>query len=216
MIYIYALVDPRNFMIRYIGVTGKCAKIRLCEHIDSAKYGSNYHVHKWIRVLLRCGVQPMIHVLDVTIKEDASLVECAWIHYYRYELGIKLTNMTDGGEGNLTNRKTPHTLEWKINHSERMKGIDNPNYGKRGIDSAVYGIKRSEQTRKLMIDNHANFIGNNNPNSKLTSDKVAELKRRSEYCSYDIEQLRRIAIEYEISYRHLRKILQGISWKHVA
>lgn len=45
------------------------------------------------------------------------------------------------------------TDEWKKNHSERMSGLNNPQYGKRGEDTPRFGIYHTEETKQLMREN---------------------------------------------------------------
>ncbi len=63
--YTYALVDPRDSKIRYIGIT-KHLKLRLTEHIRIAKNDSDTNIHKrsWIKQLLNLGLEPIFIILE--------------------------------------------------------------------------------------------------------------------------------------------------------
>ena len=63
-----------------------------------------------------------------------------------------------------------HTKEWKENHKTRMIGEKNPFYSK----------NHTEETKKLMSLNHADFSGDNNPFKKSIEDpkKLEEHKHR--------------------------------------
>jgi hypothetical protein len=47
---------------------------------------------------------------------------------------------------------TPHTKEWKKNHSQRMSGEGNSNFGKRGELSPCFGTHHSEETKKKISE----------------------------------------------------------------
>lgn len=57
----------------------------------------------------------------------------------------------------------------------------------------------------------ANTRGTNNPNAKLTDDKVREIRRRVAAG----ETRQQVAESVGISYSVVREILQGKRWRHV-
>ena len=59
-ITIYALTDPRDDMIRYVGYTSRNISMRLKEHVSDK---SPCHRTHWIQGLIRDGVRPTIMVL---------------------------------------------------------------------------------------------------------------------------------------------------------
>lgn len=99
MRYVYKLIDPRDFSIRYIGQTADPDK-RLHHHINRSKYRldkNQHHVCNWIRVLLMESVMPIMEVIEKCTDEEISDREIFWIEYYK-EMGCDLTNETIGGE----------------------------------------------------------------------------------------------------------------------
>ena len=97
--YIYALVDPRDGQVRYIGKTSCTLSLRLSRHIASAKHelDSAYHRLTWLRKLLALGLLPEIRELERN-PTDWAEAEARWIQHGRSH-GWDLTNGTLGGEG---------------------------------------------------------------------------------------------------------------------
>lgn len=94
---IYALIDPRTLLVRYIGksLTGleRPKKHRQCDPRKTGPYCRN-----WIKELLAVDLDYEIAVLDVGTKENLSELECYWIAFGR-ACGWPLTNLTAGGDG---------------------------------------------------------------------------------------------------------------------
>jgi hypothetical protein len=99
-VFIYALRDPRDMEVRYIGWSSRPAK-RLKNHISAARTGSETgHKARWNRKLISIGMLPCCEILEHTTPKEWQPAEMRWIAYYR-RLGNRLTNSTDGGEGML-------------------------------------------------------------------------------------------------------------------
>lgn len=97
--YIYALVDPRDEMVRYIGKT-ICPSKRLSSHInESKKY--KHHRAKWIRSLLKEDMKPIFKILKICPLSEFTIYESEFIKFYKSD---KLTNSDESGSGNI-NRK---------------------------------------------------------------------------------------------------------------
>lgn len=101
---VYALRDPRNKQIRYIGVTSRLLHLRLSHHIADShhefeairKYGNKYKSSacpriKWITELRMLGLKPIISPLDTTLPQYAESLEKAWIRFM-VSLGCDLVN----------------------------------------------------------------------------------------------------------------------------
>lgn len=115
--FIYALRDPRDNEIRYIGITNNL-KRRLGWHMRKSKELHRYS-SRWIKGLIDAGHAPLIETLEIVDSQsEAYAAEKRWIQH-GIEQGWRLTNHTEGGEG------TPGlhwTDEQKQAFSEQKKG----------------------------------------------------------------------------------------------
>lgn len=89
MYFVYELVDPRNSVTGYVGITNNPNK-RYLEHIDErAGRGRKYG---WISSLQEEGIQPKMKILEIVDDlEQARRQERYWIQRYLAE-GIPLVN----------------------------------------------------------------------------------------------------------------------------
>lgn len=99
MIFIYSLVCPKTFRVRYIG---KCKDVvgRFRAHLSKARlHQTDHHCARWIRNLLAEGLEPKIEILrSLDDDEDWMSIERELILEYRNR-GYDLTNTTGGGDG---------------------------------------------------------------------------------------------------------------------
>jgi hypothetical protein len=91
---IYALKDPTNLEIRYIGVTTQKLSQRLSNHVYYSKKRNCTHVHNWILNLIKNGKYPVIEQIDCANKDNWENVEKKWIASIE-----NLTNLHEGGKG---------------------------------------------------------------------------------------------------------------------
>ena len=123
--YIYLLSDPSAVSdTKYIGKTLD-AKGRYDRHLcEAAAYQSKRYVYCWIRSLLDRGIEPEMTVLEVVnvsidlLDEELCEFEKLYISDYK-ERGIKLCNLTDGGDGTLGHK---HSEETKKKMAEKKLG----------------------------------------------------------------------------------------------
>lgn len=94
---IYTLNDPRTGEVRYVGMTHRAA--RLYEHVYRPKR-ERTHVACWIKSLSDAGLRPSMVVLEEGVGPSWAERERYWISEMR-RLSVRLTNLTDGGEGTL-------------------------------------------------------------------------------------------------------------------
>jgi GIY-YIG catalytic domain/NUMOD3 motif len=94
--FIYALVDPRNGEIRYVGKADKPErrwKIHL-QHVRREKS----HKNSWLLELLNLGLKPGLETLDEVPSDCWQIYEESYIRIFR-AIGLRMTNTLDGGEG---------------------------------------------------------------------------------------------------------------------
>src|SRR5712691_11915834 len=89
---IYALIDPRNDVVRYIGMTATPLGHRLYLHLTNER-GKRTKKTEWIRELQQADLQPNIQALEENIEnaQQAGRRERHWIHHY-LDSGAPLTN----------------------------------------------------------------------------------------------------------------------------
>jgi hypothetical protein len=94
-VYIYALLDPVNGEIRYVGKSIR-PKERLQNHCveKSRTWRTN-----WICAVLATGQRPQLRILEILDRDDDwKQAERDWISNLR-DRGARLTNCTSGGDG---------------------------------------------------------------------------------------------------------------------
>jgi hypothetical protein len=94
MTRIYALIDPRDEKIRYVGKTRKTLDERLLGH----QRVTRTHRGAWIAQLQYCGFLPRIELICEVPDPLGSAAEVFWIAYLR-ALGCDLVNGSGGGDG---------------------------------------------------------------------------------------------------------------------
>ncbi len=123
--YIYTLKDPISKEIRYVGKTNNL-KDRLRRHMsDSYLIESWTNKNKWLLNLKNIGLCPIMEVIDEGINSNINELEIKWILHYR-NLGLELTNMTDGGDGcdNKGRKASESTIKkMKLCHPKRREII---------------------------------------------------------------------------------------------
>jgi hypothetical protein len=96
---IYALLDPRDESVRYVGATRKRLSQRLRHHEQSRHAAHNTAPrYEWLRDLAAAGLRPRIQELEVVPELRKAEAEQRWIEHYR-GLGSDLLNVKRGGGG---------------------------------------------------------------------------------------------------------------------
>jgi GIY-YIG catalytic domain len=103
---VYALADPRDHRIRYVGKTQRTARQRLNGHVGDARRGvRKAAVVNWVGSLLAEGVTPEALVLEhVRACDDAYEREQIWIRRLRCD---RLLNHCDRGPEVIDDRRIP-------------------------------------------------------------------------------------------------------------
>ena len=139
--FIYALKDPQDGEIRYIGKSNN-PKGRFSVHVWEARRSEkrNHRVN-WIRKILDKGGTPELEVIDEIPFQYWQALEAAYIQFFR-ESGCDLVNGTDGGDGtDCTGRKYSQAtiLKMRKSHSEKILSESH----KRNIGKASLGNKHN-------------------------------------------------------------------------
>lgn len=120
-VYIYTLTNPLNNQIFYVGFTENLNK-RYNEHLNtkSKKREKNTYKENVINKILELELKPEMKIIDECDKlfdSDLNLfeherLEKYYIQKYRNE-GIKLTNLTIGGDGGCTYKRNVYQYNEK-------------------------------------------------------------------------------------------------------
>lgn len=123
---IYALAEPTDGAVRYVGKASRYARSRLTVHLKQATAGSDLPVHVWLRSL---GCEPRLVILERDVS-DRDNAERDWIRRLRAE-GADLLNVLAGGTGWTkglpqsleSNRKRAETLRARGPSQEQLSGL---------------------------------------------------------------------------------------------
>ena len=134
--FIYALCDPINSNVRYIGKSNNPKK-RYRTHIS--EHG-NYYKLSWIKSLKRKGLKPKLIIIDEVNIKDWKFWEMHYISLY-LSWGFKLTNLTNGGDGSgLKNKKGYWYGKYRSKETKEK------------IRKTKLGHKQSEETKRKRSD----------------------------------------------------------------
>ena len=201
MYFLYKLVDPITEEIKYIGYT-KRPKVRLWEHIRDAKRGLKTYKCDWIRSLIIKNQKPIIEIIssfeyqDEVTKEEIRLIK------ELKESGYKLTNLTEGGDGQRGIKlKKNHTLiNWnkgrkmsdcsKKKLSDSKKGVKFTEEHKEKLSQSKMGKKRSKESIENQIKTKSEPIKVVTPTGEeIIFDKTKEAVKFTGVSSKQIKKL---------------------------
>ena len=196
MTTIYGLYDDFG-NIRYVGKTRNRLEFRLREHLCRAKkvVGSVRagYCQRWIQSLLFKGSVPSIKLI-CTVSGDGNYAEKFYISHFR-NLGAKLTNLTNGGDGGSTseltkerwitrrangnaNIKMPPGTGKKVWESRKRNGTDSDSIRKRTEKRRADGWK--ENTRESALRGWITRRKNNNVKAAIPRIyKYSEERRKN-------------------------------------
>jgi group I intron endonuclease len=104
------------------------------------------------------------------------------------------------------------TDELKELFSAKMKGSNNPMYGKKGVNHPKFGYELSETSKKQLGEKRKEFIGEKASNVKLTNQQVMEI--RSKYIPR-VYSTTKLAKEYNVSQGTIMNIVNKHGWTHM-
>lgn len=161
---VYALVDPRNGQIRYVGKSTVGRK-RARAHLRTS-LTERTHKASWVRQLLNLGMVYDIVILE-RVEEPGQLAfaEKKWISALRFA-GARLTNMTDGGDGIPGCKRTvSEVTREKLRRAATDKKVTPETRVK--MSFASRGRLQSEESRRKKSES---MQGNTNCVGRIVSD----------------------------------------------
>ena len=120
MTYIYALVDPRDQRVRYVGKSNDPER-RLTRHYKVAT--KHLPVARWIAKLRRDGLRPIVRTIMQVPGANWQTWERHWIAAFRWA-GEELLNITDGSDGWPSGK--PQLPETRRRISQSLRGRRRP------------------------------------------------------------------------------------------
>ena len=155
-------------------------------------------------------------------ENELSTREIFWIKFLNSRNRLIGYNITEGGDGNSIivgywkgkNLSDEHKKNISAHHAD-VSGDKNPMFGKTHDDTIKEnlrkiktGLKHSIETRQKQSEKAK---GNNNSNSKLNNDIVAEI--RKEYANG--KKADDLAKKYGVNKPCIWKIIHNYTWKHI-
>lgn len=115
--FIYALKDPRDGEIRYVGKANR-PKGRLSAHVSKARQrrGGGSRKDRWIWALLWMNLKPELVILEEVPKAGWCMAERRWVRKLQTE-GSRLLNISEGG------------VDLPGENGVRKKGVSRPEIG---------------------------------------------------------------------------------------
>ena len=184
---IYGLIDPRTEECRYIGRSSSGPR-RPRRHGDqSCLEKDGTYKANWIADMKRCDIEYEILVLEeFSDQEELIDAERKWIKAAK-DMGWRLTNLTDGGEGLLNptqstrdkigeySRKRMRTKEYQDRAIGDRRGKKLPEWWREKISIAGKGRKMSAETIAKVVAVH---LGKKDgPLSEEWKRKISESSR---------------------------------------
>lgn len=148
--FIYALISPINFEVRYVGKSDDpWNRLYIGNSIHIAHLNDESRTHKgyWIRSLKRKNIIPILQILEVCKKYEWQKREIDWISFYR-KIGCNLTNGTNGGDG-ISGHVFSEESRKRLSIALKNRKYDKKAAGRK-ISKALTGKKASEQTRQIL------------------------------------------------------------------
>lgn len=155
--YLYRHLKP-NGEVFYIGI-GNTKKFRRA--YEKGNRRSEYWRNK-VKKYPNYEIQVLTKGLTKVEADELEVILISW--YGRLDLGLgTLVNMTDGGDGTIGQK---HSEERKKAASIRVKGENNPMFGKKGELNPMYKVPRTQEQK----DYHSKAMEGNKSKSKEVID----------------------------------------------
>lgn len=153
-VFIYALSDPRNNQIRYVGKANN-PEDRYTNHFNSAR-DKNTHKRNWINSVRKDGFKPELLIIDEVPKNDWQYWEKFYISLFK-TWGFSLVNYTEGGDGATFG----NSGSFKKGHKPHNKGIPCREDVKEKIRKKLIGVSNTNSYKPIIqYDINYNIIKN--------------------------------------------------------
>ncbi len=176
-ISIYALTEPDNGPIRYIGQSIDPSK-RYKGHLYPSSLRLKIQKNSWLKSVLIKGKKPGMVVLAKVDEENADAAEIDYIKAYRM-MGFDLVNGTDGGDGQSPGYQPSKETRRKLSNAgkgnTRTLGYKHTEEARRKISKAHKGKPSTGAARKGIP--HPHQQGENHNMAKMTDVKVIEARQ---------------------------------------
>jgi hypothetical protein len=187
-VYIYALIDPRNGQIRYIGKANNPNE-RYKNHFNSAR-DKNTHKRNWINSIRKDGFRPELLIIDCVNIVEWQYWEKFYVSLYKY-YGFDLLNYTAGGDGTTFGNDG----SFKKGNIPHNKGVSCTQEKKNKISKSLIGFisdyNKSKSKKIIQYDINYNLINKYASISEAAkSNELFDRKKISECCSLKRKQHR--------------------------
>lgn len=154
---VYALVDSRDiYSVRYIGITNS-PRDRLGMHYSQAKR-EGWKKSRWIQSVLAADASVLMWIFAEQLSQtDAKRMEISLIAGYR-DLGFRLMNLTDGGDGV---QGVKQSAETRAKKSAAMTGKKKSREQVERMRASKTGVKCSENAKRNMSESHLKRYADN-------------------------------------------------------
>ncbi len=180
-IIVYTLSDPRDGLVKYIGITSRPTR-RMIDHLNDKR---NNLKSSWVKSLKKLGLKPLFDIIDVTDNENYCKIEQYWISQMK-TWGFPLKNMTNGGDGSYGVKPWNKGLIGVFKHSDKSK-LQMSEFRKEntsGDKNGFFGKHHSSKTKEVARERMLGSKWNNLQEEKLGG--VNHPSRKPVFC-YDLQ-----------------------------
>ena len=206
-IYIYALVNPLNNEIFYVGYTYNIKK-RLYEHLYCYNLNGNKYKKFVILKILKNNLKPEIKIIDecdYVFNEKENMyeherLEIYYIDKYKKE-GVRLTNMTNGGKNPpySKTKKVVYQFDKQLNFVKKYESITAAAIEMNTQPTRICGALNQKRYLSSMgyywlTDNNIDNINTEkkkrilNPNRKINTIPIVQYSLDGKYLNEFISQ----------------------------
>ena len=191
--YIYALIDPRDNKLKYVGYSVN-PKRRLREHTNLIKINRRRNkAHNWCLHLYNNKMKPVMKILEICGSiEHGAKREDYWIRFFRKK-GCDLKNTSDGGKG----------IKGMLMSKDDRKRIS---------ESVKKYYKNNPEEDKKMRERFSKNCHQGRPMSEANKQKLRESNIRTIKCNENnkiYNSLKEASIDLNIQSSNICKVLKG-------